>query len=104
MASSRRLSLDAELRTLLGTTNVYFQPPKSISLRYPCIIYSRQRIISRHADNKIYLAEDQYTVTYISKNPDDPMVEKILHHFPGISMDRVFAQDNLYHNNYSLHY
>ena len=34
-----RLILHDELITLLGSSNVYFQPPTSIKMNYPCIIY-----------------------------------------------------------------
>ena len=37
----RRLQLHEELCSVLGSRNVYFQPPETIKLTYPCIIYSK---------------------------------------------------------------
>ena len=43
---TRRLELDADLRALLGSTNVYFQPPETKKLKYPCFIY--ERVLGEH--------------------------------------------------------
>ena len=104
MAGNRRLLLDAELRTLLNSTNVYFQPPKNTMLHYPCIIYYKTRIDSRYADNKVYKAVDRYTIQYITKNPDDPFPMTLMHHFEGINSDRDYVSDNLHHYNFNLNY
>lgn len=104
MAENRRFLLDAELRSLLGSSNVYFQPPKSIMLHYPCIIYYKSRIDSRYADNKVYKAIDRYTLEYITKDPDDDMPMRILHHFSMVNSDRDFVSDNLHHYNFNLNY
>ena len=37
----QRIKLHELLVSLLGTRNVYFQPPESIKLSYPCIVYKR---------------------------------------------------------------
>ena len=49
-----RLKLHNILVEILGSGNVYFQPPESITLKYPCIIYGRVGIDAVHADNKLY--------------------------------------------------
>ena len=42
-----RLELDEELVKILGSKNVYFQPPESLKLNYPAIVYSLSNISNR---------------------------------------------------------
>lgn len=100
---SRRLLLQSKLKTILGSEHVYFQPPKSIMLTYPCIVYSRSPQSVRWANNKPYTIHQRYTLTYITKDPDDPLITTILEAFGEmIRPDRFFVSDNLYHNNFNL--
>ena len=46
-----RLELQKLLEMLLGNKNVYYQPPASLSISYPCVIYSRDRIDKDNADD-----------------------------------------------------
>ena len=48
MALRSRLGLDEILRSL--APNVYFQPPETIKIKYPCIIYSLDDYDTRFAD------------------------------------------------------
>ena len=54
----RRLILDAKLRRILGSTNVYFEPPTSLVMKFPCIRYKRSDIDVVFADNKPYLGRN----------------------------------------------
>lgn len=99
-----RLSLHDELKMLLGSDNCYFQPPESMKLKFPCIVYHMYRINSKYADNKNYLNQRQYTVTFIHKDPDSDISDKILDHFQNCRMDRQFTLDNLYHDVFTLYY
>ena len=99
---ANRLKLDAELRALVD--NVYFQPPESIKMRYPCIVYERSTGRSLRADNYMYVHFTEYQVTYITKDPDDRMVDILLKSFPMISHDRFYTADNLNHDVYTLFY
>lgn len=101
---ARRLKLQGELKALLGSSNVYFQPPKSITLKYPCIIYNRIPQHVLRANDRPYVIQQQYQVTYITKNPDDPLITSIIEAFEDIRPTRFFITDNLYHNNYELKY
>lgn len=98
-----RLSLQSKLVELLGTNNVYFQPPESIKLQYPCIIYKLNDIDKRYANNKAYLFDKSYTLTYIDKNPDNVMTDKILK-LPYCDFERTFQSDNLNHYVFRLYY
>ena len=49
------LRLQETLETILGSENVYFQPPESYKIEYPCIIYERANIKAIKADNIGYI-------------------------------------------------
>ena len=46
-----RLNLHNELIKMLGTNNVYYQPPESIKMKYPAIVYSKSNIRSTFAND-----------------------------------------------------
>ena len=103
MARSR-LDLHAELVALLGSQNVYFQPPESIKMKYPCIVYQRSTGDTLYADNKPYRFTMRYSLTLIDKDPDSPFVDKIAMAFPMCRHNRHFTVDNLNHDTYELYY
>ena len=95
--SQPRIELHNILVDVVGSRNVYFQPPESTKLKYPCVVYQMQSMANRHADNQIYKSMKQYQVTYIDKDPDAEFVDKILERLPYIRYDRFFISDNLNH-------
>ena len=99
-----RLNLQAELEELLGNRNVYYQPPETKKLSYPCIIYTRQSIDSTKANDKSYLLNDRYELTVIYKQPDSDLPYKIIGHFQYCRHDRHFTSDNLNHDTFNLYY
>lgn len=99
-----RLELQAELETFLGSANVYFQPPESIKISYPAIIYEVSGLPTIKADNINYLILKRYTVTLIHKNPDNALQLDIFNKFTFCSQSNVFKSDNLYHYVYDLYY
>lgn len=102
---SRRLELDAVLRDLLGenSSNCYFQPPESVKLKYPCIVYHRNSANTIYADNKAYRFIPGYTMTIISKDPDEEMVAKAAN-LPKCRFDRHFTKDNLNHDVFTIYW
>lgn len=98
-----RLDLQTFLETLKGDRNVYFQPPASVKMVYPAIVYKLSDINNIHANNGVYLQGIAYQVTYITKNPDDVMI-KTLSKLPMCEYDRHFTADNLNHYVYTLYY
>lgn len=95
----------SELQSLLTTfaPNVYFQPPESVKLKFPCITYSINPGWVRHANNNLYTRRRSYTVTYIHRDPGTETVNRI-EELPYCSYDRRFAKDNLYHDVFELYY
>ena len=100
-----RLRLDAKLREILGSGNVYFQPPESVKMQYPCIVYELSDMPTEKADNQLYIINDRYTITLIHRDPDNDLKKKILLELqPYCELDRVFTSANLYHYVYNLYY
>ena len=98
-----RLDLQEFLETLKGDRNVYFQPPASVKMNYPAIVYKLADITNMHADNLSYLQGVAYQLTYITKNPDDVMI-KTLSKLSMCNYDRHFTADNLNHYVYTIFY
>lgn len=101
MASRKKL--DALLRSILGSSNVYFQPPESVKMSYPAIVYSLNGIDPNNADNGVYLLPRSYTVKLIHKDPDNSIIDEIAK-LPMCKFDRHFRADNLNHYVYKLYY
>lgn len=99
-----RLKLQDELEEILGSKNVYFQPPSSTSLKYPCIIYNLTRTNAIRADNRIYKATNEYHVKHIFKSLENEKKDEILNHFLMISHDSRFIADKLYNDEFTLFY
>jgi len=103
MANERRKLLGKEFKAL-GIKNVYFQPPKTTMLKYPCMIYKMDNVDKRNADDYGYLLQTRYLLTYITDDPDDDMVLTLLRHFRLISWANHFTSDNLNHYNFNLYF
>lgn len=102
--SDRRLQLHEELCEILGSRNVYFQPPGTVRMKYPCIRYTRDRGQHIKADNKTYIYRQAYQIMYIDPNPDNDIVDKLIEHFGEISYNRNYVADNLNHDVLVLYY
>ncbi len=98
-----RLSLQDKLEKLLGSKNVYYQPPESLKMNYPAIRYSVSDIDIDYGDNTSYLKNKAYDIVVIDKMPDNPVIEKILS-LPYSSFERHYVYDNLNHDIIKLYY
>src|SRR5689334_8946015 len=92
----QRTSLQNLLETLLGSEHVYFQPPASVQMQYPAIVYRRDDEDTNFADNRPYKRCKRYLVTVIDKNPDSLIPDKV-GDLPMCQFNRYFAADNLNH-------
>lgn len=96
-----RLSLHDQL--LSATENVYFQPPATIVLKYPCIIYKLDDIDITRANNSVYSKMEKYLITIVDRNPDTKLYENILD-LPYSGFVSAFTKDNLNHYICSLYW
>lgn len=101
--NQRRPELHNLLCELLGSRHVYYQPPTGTKLQYPCIVYNLDAADDMHANDHIYLRLYRYSLTYITKDPDDPMRDKI-DDLQYCSFNRFFVSDNLNHYTYTIYY
>lgn len=98
-----RLELQSLFETLLGSRNVYFDPPATVQMKYPAIVYSLDDFANSHANNGVYIQTTGYAVTVIDKNPDSEIVKKIAK-LPLCVFDRHYVSDNLHHSVFTLYY
>ncbi len=98
-----RQDLQKRFESLLGSQNVYFQPPESIKIDYPAIIYGLEDIENTNADDGVYLFNKKYWVTLIDKNPDSLFVDMIAK-LPTCIFDRHFTNENLNNWRFSLYF
>jgi len=101
---ARRLQLHEKLCEILGSRNAYFQPPPSVKLNYPCIIYKIAKRERTKANNASYIKRIRYDVTVITKDPDSDLPDRLLDSFLYIEHDRTYPADNLYHDVFTLYY
>lgn len=98
---AQRLSLQSLLEGLLGSRNVYFQPPPTKQMHYPCIVYKRDDANTAFAGNKPYRYVKRYQVTVIDTNPDSLIPDKIAV-LPMCTFNRFYTADQLNHDVYTL--
>lgn len=102
MVKLSRLRLHELLKNALGSNKVYFQPPESLKLNYPCIVYTRSNGDTLYADNGTYKFDIGYQVTLISMDPDDSILDKIAA-IPMCRYDRSYKNEDLNHDVFRIY-
>ena len=102
MANSR-IELDGILQSIPGVSKVYFPPPESVKLKYPCIIYERTDADTQFANNTPYHFTWAYEVTVIDPNPDSTIPAAVAA-LPMSRFGRHFTSDNLNHDVFIVYY
>lgn len=98
-----RLDLQAIFEKILGSQEVYFQPPSSVKMQYPAIVYSRSNIKNSRANDSVYRQLPAYEVTVIDRDPDSEIMWKVSQ-LPYCSFDRHYTADNLNHDVFTLYF
>lgn len=101
--ASHRLDLHDKLVEILGTGNVYYQPPESVKMIYPCIVYEHSREAIYHADDLPYKHDSIYMVTSISRDPESTVPDELAR-LRGAAFDRHYVANNLHHYVYRIRY
>lgn len=101
---AKREELHEELCTILGSRNVYFNPPESVKMQYDAIRYKLGGKDIKRADNKIYRMTNQYEGVVITRKPDSTVPDMILSHFEMCSFGRPYTADNLNHYPFTIYY
>lgn len=99
-----RLELHEELCEVLGSRNVYFNPPESVKMKYDAIRYESGTKDLKRANNRIYQMTDRYEGVVITRDPDTTIPDKLLAHFQMCSLGKPYTADNLNHYPFTLYY
>lgn len=98
-----RIKLHYDLVTILGSNNVYYQPPESIKINYPAIVYERDNLLENYADNIKFIKNYKFKVTVIDEDPDSEIVNK-MYEFKNSKFLRHFANEGLNHDVFTICY
>lgn len=99
---NRRLMLHERLCKALGCPNrgsecrVYFQPPSTVKMKYPAIVYALDDIQNTFANDGVFLSDKKYSVIVIDTDPDSSIVDKVAE-MPTSRFNRHYTKDNLNH-------
>lgn len=88
---------------ILGIKNVYFQPPPTVKMEYPCVVYQLSGTKDDHADNRVYVGRFKWNVTLISRTPM-PLEFYKLRELKNCYFDRPYTAGNLYHYSFTIYY
>lgn len=105
--NNRRLKLHDVLCDILSCPNhgeecrVYFQPPSSIKMKYPAIVYALDNIENAFANDGVYLSSRKYSITLIDRDPDSSFIGKISS-LPTCRFNRHYTKDNLNHDVFTI--
>lgn len=102
---SQRPTLSVKLNAIMTEVNghVYFQPPESLKMEYPCLVYELEDVNIKFADNGPYSLWDRYQVTLIRHDPDSTVIRKLLS-LPHSSFSRHFATSGLNHDVFVIYH
>lgn len=98
-----RLDLQSKLEEILRSRNVYFQPPATVKMKYPAIVYQRDDFYTLFADDMTYHSRICYTLTLIGASPESPLINDILK-LPMCRYMRFYTADNLNHDQFRLYW
>ena len=98
-----RSELHSKLIEVLGSSNVYYQPPENLKMKYPAIRYCKSDIRNNFAGDDVYRQSHFYELTVLDTNPDSEIVER-LSKLPKIRFNRHYSSDGLNHDVFTIYY
>lgn len=101
-AKDRRVKVSQMLHSVLGSSNVYYDPPESIKMKFPAIVYKRAKINTINASNDKYVIHDRYEITFIRKDADNETLDAILA-LPYCEHNSSYKASDLYHDVFTLY-
>lgn len=91
-----RLTLQNKLESILGSRNVYYNPPESQKMSFPAIVYNLSDLRQVHADNRKYIDYTTYKITVVSKQVDHPAIRAVLD-LPMTKFSANYTKNGFYH-------
>lgn len=98
----QRLKLQEILQNVMGSNKVYFSPPESVKITYPCIIYDEVGSDTHYADDRHYVFKRQYDVKIIDQTPSSAYPSLLIDALPNCSHDRTYIADGLVHYQFTI--
>lgn len=88
------------------TGKVYFQPPSSVKLVYPCWVIERITASQPRADDKTYFFRPGYKCIHMDRIEPDPdfLYGVISDLFPHSVYQNHYTMDNIHHDQYLIYY
>lgn len=99
----RRLVLQETLEDILGSDNVYFDPPENLRMQYPCLRYTRAKHMPTFADNMPYKGVTAYEIIYITREVRSTEMIEALMAIPYCTHSRHYVADNLHHDVFDVY-
>lgn len=95
----RRIQLHEKLCSILGSRNVYYDPPENVKLQFDCIVYSLDQVQQAYANNGTYVLVTGYLLTIITRTPEAQtrIVGELMKTFSYVGWDRAYVIDHLHH-------
>lgn len=97
-----RIELHNALKAIIGSSNVYYQPPQNTRMVYPCIRYNREKVDDYNANNESYIRTKTYRMTYISEDPDDDIIIDAICDLPHCEHLSHYVADGLNHDAFRI--
>ena len=102
---TKRLELQQIFERILGSRRVYFQPPPSLLMEYPCIKYNKSAVRLTMADDKIWNHRQAYSVTVMDYDPDSQIPFNILEEFGSlVRVEAFYSSSGINHTKLVLYY
>lgn len=98
-----RTELQSILEDILGSRNVYFQPPESLKMSYPAIIYSLSGVDNVFASDFVFRKSKVYELILVDRSPDSEFVDRILE-LPFCRFTRSYKAENLNHYVFTIYF
>lgn len=95
--------LQETLSSIDGVQEAYMQPPSNVKLPEPYLVYEIDDDWVAYADNGPFASFNRYSVTLVTRRPDDPIIER-LRALPLINFDRHFVSAGLHHYVFQLYF
>ena len=76
--------------------HVYFQPPESVKMQYPCFVYHQSQDDVIHGNDRPYLHREVYEVPYITRQAE-PVLPEAMKGLPNTRFNRRYTAENLNH-------
>lgn len=98
-----KLPIQDYLENLANTQNVYFEPPESFKMIYPCIRFSLDGFDNTLANDDIFIQKRVYEIVVIDRHVKSDIVDRLSSTL-GFRFIRKYTAENLHHTIFRLSY